>query len=212
MRQGNGFESWRQVHLHFVGGHRAQQFSLLRTITQPTWDTSTKQFTKQYYKWLEDIGRVQWDNKTTFDEVHQWISNYFNSTYTGAEDDKGQIGNINEKTEKQEEWYNDENNEYYGYEGFEEYNDQDVKYIIQMVNKGKGKRKGKNKGKGKGDKGGKDSKTVTCYTCGQQGHILPNCPTKKGKGKAKGSQSKGQWYDGKGSWQPQPQSYQQGYS
>eukprot|EP00971_Amphidinium_carterae_P080733 1597205-Amphidinium_carterae.1 len=47
-----------------------------------------------------------------------------------------------------------------------------------MLNKGKGKRKGKNKGKGK-DEGGKD-KTVTCYTCGQQGHISPNCPTKKG--------------------------------
>eukprot|EP00971_Amphidinium_carterae_P056355 1112895-Amphidinium_carterae.1 len=56
MRQGNGFESRRQLHLHFAGGHHAQRFSLLRTITQPTWHTSTKQFTKQYYKWLEDIG------------------------------------------------------------------------------------------------------------------------------------------------------------
>eukprot|EP00971_Amphidinium_carterae_P005130 102273-Amphidinium_carterae.1 len=50
-----------------------------------------------------------------------------------------------------------------------------------MLNKGKGKRKGKAKGKGK-DKGGKDGKTVTCDTCGQQGHISPNCPHKKGKG------------------------------
>eukprot|EP00971_Amphidinium_carterae_P049893 983395-Amphidinium_carterae.1 len=66
MRQGNGFESWRQLHLHnrlhFAGGHRAQQFSLLRAIAQPTWDTSTKQFTKQYYKWLEDIGRYEAEN------------------------------------------------------------------------------------------------------------------------------------------------------
>eukprot|EP00971_Amphidinium_carterae_P267779 5312618-Amphidinium_carterae.1 len=55
----------------------------------------------------------------------------------------------------------------------EEYNEEDIKYIMQMVQKGKGKRKGKGKAKGKGDKGGK---TVTCYTCGQQGHISPNCP------------------------------------
>eukprot|EP00971_Amphidinium_carterae_P067990 1345642-Amphidinium_carterae.1 len=46
MRHSNGFESWRQLHLHFAGGHRAQQFSLLRAITLPTWDTNTKQFTK----------------------------------------------------------------------------------------------------------------------------------------------------------------------
>eukprot|EP00971_Amphidinium_carterae_P165591 3282696-Amphidinium_carterae.1 len=50
-----------------------------------------------------------------------------------------------------------------------------------MLNKVKGKRKGKGK-----NKGGKDSKTVTCYTCGQQGRISPNCPTKKrNKGKGK---------------------------
>eukprot|EP00971_Amphidinium_carterae_P142901 2831069-Amphidinium_carterae.1 len=167
MRQANGFESWRQLHLHFAGGNRAQQFSLLRAITQPTWDTNTKQFTKQYYKWLEDIGRYEAENgvntitehvriativnnlkgpmgqqlmlrineQMTFDEVHQWISNYFNNTYTGADDDKGAIGNISEQeTEPQGEWngYNEENEEYY-----EEYNGEDVKYIIQMVNKGK---------------------------------------------------------------------------
>eukprot|EP00971_Amphidinium_carterae_P154957 3072693-Amphidinium_carterae.1 len=64
------------------------------------------------------------NQQTTFDEVHQWISNYFNSTDTGAEDDKAQIGNINEETEKQEEWYA-ENNEYYGQESYEEYNEED---------------------------------------------------------------------------------------
>eukprot|EP00971_Amphidinium_carterae_P185798 3688762-Amphidinium_carterae.1 len=58
----NGFESWRQLHLYFAGGHRAQQFALLGAITQPTWDTSAKQFTKQYYKWLEDIGRYEAEN------------------------------------------------------------------------------------------------------------------------------------------------------
>eukprot|EP00971_Amphidinium_carterae_P059606 1178606-Amphidinium_carterae.1 len=134
----------------------AQQFSLLRAIMQPTWDTSTKQFTKQYYKWFEDIGRYEAENgantitehvkiativnnlkgpmgqqlmlrinqQTTFDEVHQWISNYFNSTYTGANDDKGTIGSINEaENEQYDEWkdYNLKTEEYY-----EEYNDEDV--------------------------------------------------------------------------------------
>eukprot|EP00971_Amphidinium_carterae_P349465 6491032-Amphidinium_carterae.1 len=123
---------------------------------------------------------------------------------------KGAIGNINEaENENTEEWngYNDE--EYY-----DEYNEDDMRYIIQMVNKGKGKRKSKGKNKGK-DKGGKDSKTVTCYTCGQQGHISPNCPHKKGKGgkNKTGGPNKGHWYDGKGSWQPQSYGYQQqGYS
>eukprot|EP00971_Amphidinium_carterae_P020674 407585-Amphidinium_carterae.1 len=32
------------------------------TIMQPTWDTSTMQFTKQYHKWLEDIGRYGAEN------------------------------------------------------------------------------------------------------------------------------------------------------
>eukprot|EP00971_Amphidinium_carterae_P066260 1312116-Amphidinium_carterae.1 len=59
MTQTNGFESWRQLHLHLAGGPRAQQFLFLRTISQPTWDTSTKQFTKQHHKWLEDIGRYE---------------------------------------------------------------------------------------------------------------------------------------------------------
>eukprot|EP00971_Amphidinium_carterae_P052991 1043770-Amphidinium_carterae.1 len=70
------------------------------------------------------------NQQTTCDEVHQWISNYFNSTYTGADEDKGAVGNINEQeTEQYEEWkdYYEENEEYY-----EEYYDEDVKYIIQM--------------------------------------------------------------------------------
>eukprot|EP00971_Amphidinium_carterae_P300908 5978892-Amphidinium_carterae.1 len=146
MRQSNGFESWRQLHLHFAGGHHAQQFSLLRAITQPTWDTNTKQFTKQYYKWLEaleEIGRYEAENgantitehakiativnnlkgpmgqqlmlrinqTTTFDEVHQWTSNYFNSTCAGVDEEEGTIGNINDANEEQyDEWkeYNDQ--------------------------------------------------------------------------------------------------------
>eukprot|EP00971_Amphidinium_carterae_P281727 5592740-Amphidinium_carterae.1 len=99
------------------------------------------------------------------------------------------IGNINETDiEQYDEWkdYNEETEEYY-----EEYNDEDVKYVVAMLNKGKGKRKGKNKGKGK-DKGGKD-KAVTCYTCGQQGHISPNCPMKKG---GKGNKGKKGSYNG----------------
>eukprot|EP00971_Amphidinium_carterae_P267544 5307141-Amphidinium_carterae.1 len=98
------------------GGHRAQQFSLLRAIMQPSWTSETRQFTRQYYKWLEDVNRYEAENghgsitdhvkiatvlnnniaenlmmrinqATTFDDVYQWISNYFNSTYTGTEGD-----------------------------------------------------------------------------------------------------------------------------
>eukprot|EP00971_Amphidinium_carterae_P041753 820348-Amphidinium_carterae.1 len=47
---------------------------------------------------------------TTFDEVHQWISNFFNSTYTGIEEDKGTVGAITN--------YEEEN-----YENYEVYNE-----------------------------------------------------------------------------------------
>eukprot|EP00971_Amphidinium_carterae_P131814 2610912-Amphidinium_carterae.2 len=61
MRHSNGFEAWRQLTLHYAGGHRAQQFSVLRTIKSPSWD-STKQFKKQYYNWLEDVNRYEAEN------------------------------------------------------------------------------------------------------------------------------------------------------
>eukprot|EP00971_Amphidinium_carterae_P169129 3350520-Amphidinium_carterae.1 len=41
MRQSYGFESWRQLQLHFAGGHRAQQFSFLRAIMQPSWNSDS---------------------------------------------------------------------------------------------------------------------------------------------------------------------------
>eukprot|EP00971_Amphidinium_carterae_P182809 3627725-Amphidinium_carterae.1 len=43
-------------------GDRARQFPLLRTIMQPSWNSDTRQFTKQYYKWLEDINRYESEN------------------------------------------------------------------------------------------------------------------------------------------------------
>eukprot|EP00971_Amphidinium_carterae_P122148 2418640-Amphidinium_carterae.2 len=61
MGQSNGFELWRQLQLHFAGD-RAQQFSLLRAIMQPSWNSDTRQFKKQYYKWLEDISRYESEN------------------------------------------------------------------------------------------------------------------------------------------------------
>eukprot|EP00971_Amphidinium_carterae_P164570 3262660-Amphidinium_carterae.1 len=125
---------------------------------------------------------------TTFDEVHQWISNHFNSTYAGVDEDKGTIWNINDADEEQyDEWkdYNEETEEY-DYE----YNDDDVKYAVAMLNKGKGKRFRKGKGKGGKDKGGKDSKSVTCHACGQQGRVSPNCPMKKGGKAAKATKDR----------------------
>eukprot|EP00971_Amphidinium_carterae_P239228 4748940-Amphidinium_carterae.2 len=41
MRQSNGSESWRQLQLHFAGGRRAQQFSLLRAIMHSSWNSNT---------------------------------------------------------------------------------------------------------------------------------------------------------------------------
>eukprot|EP00971_Amphidinium_carterae_P207651 4120392-Amphidinium_carterae.1 len=37
MKRSNGFKVWRQLTLHYAGGHRAQQLSLLRTIMSPSW-------------------------------------------------------------------------------------------------------------------------------------------------------------------------------
>eukprot|EP00971_Amphidinium_carterae_P155390 3081731-Amphidinium_carterae.2 len=227
MRQSNGFESWRQLQLHFAGGHRAQQFSLLRTIMRPSWNSNTRQFTKQYYKWLEDINRYESENgqgtindhvkiatvvnnlkaresrgniaqnvmmrinqATTFDEVHQWISNYFNSAYTGTdEDNEGQVGGVSN--------YDDENYDNKGYYDEEnernwDYDNSDKVTIAFMNGKARGQRRGKGKGK-KGDNAkGKDGKTITFYTCGRQGHTSTTCyhniKGKSGKGQNKGYQ------------------------
>eukprot|EP00971_Amphidinium_carterae_P143487 2842876-Amphidinium_carterae.2 len=109
---------------------------------------------------------------TTFDEVHQWISNSFSSTHTGTDDERGAIGGVNN--------YEDKN---YNYEDYDEeydenmeYNDDDKIMIAFMKGKSKGKQKGKGKSK-KGDNGkGKDGKKrVTCYTCGRQGRTSTTC-------------------------------------
>eukprot|EP00971_Amphidinium_carterae_P011437 225181-Amphidinium_carterae.2 len=53
MRQSNGFEAWRQITLHYAGGHPAQQFSHCVQLRHRPRD-STKQFTlnftKQHYR------------------------------------------------------------------------------------------------------------------------------------------------------------------
>eukprot|EP00971_Amphidinium_carterae_P011233 221102-Amphidinium_carterae.5 len=120
MRQSSGFEAWRQLTLHYAGGHRAQQVSLLCASMQPKWDPTTKQFTRQYHKWLEDINRYESENGqgSVTDHVKiaaiinhlkgpiaqhlmlRWISNFFNSTYTGTDDDNAAIGAVTEETDK----------------------------------------------------------------------------------------------------------------
>eukprot|EP00971_Amphidinium_carterae_P044697 879368-Amphidinium_carterae.2 len=120
--------------------------------------------TRQHCTELDD------DNQSgdDIDEVHQCISNYFNSTYSGTdEDNKGQVGGVNNYDE---ESYNEENFDEENEDNWEYDNDDKIK-IAYMKGKAKGHRKGKGKGK-KGDNGkGKDAKTtVTCYTCGRQGH------------------------------------------
>eukprot|EP00971_Amphidinium_carterae_P351148 6491937-Amphidinium_carterae.1 len=119
MRQSNGFESWRQLQLHFAGGHRAQQFLLLRASMQPSWNSHTRQFTKQYYKWLEDINRYESENKqgTLNDYVKIATGEQYHGQHCAELDDedqstddirRGTIGGVNNY---KEENYNDENYE-----------------------------------------------------------------------------------------------------
>eukprot|EP00971_Amphidinium_carterae_P148997 2954061-Amphidinium_carterae.1 len=63
------------------------------------------------------------NNATRFTEVHQWISNSFNNTYTGTDDDNAAIGAVTEQTENDK--YNEQmmiafNNWYKGKGNFPE--------------------------------------------------------------------------------------------
>eukprot|EP00971_Amphidinium_carterae_P286153 5681931-Amphidinium_carterae.1 len=105
------------------------------------------------------------------DDVHQWISNYFNSTYTGTEgDNRGEVGGVSN--------YDNEN-----YDN-EEYNEEEYDGDNSVLQR-------RSKRTKKGDNGkGKEAKTITCYTCGKQGHTSTRCYYNKGKsGKV---QNKGQ--------------------
>eukprot|EP00971_Amphidinium_carterae_P087626 1733753-Amphidinium_carterae.1 len=68
-----------------------QQFLLLRTITQPTWDSSTKQFTKQYYKWLKVGGGelCQYNHRTREDRDDSQQFEGSNGGTIDAEDQSG---------------------------------------------------------------------------------------------------------------------------
>eukprot|EP00971_Amphidinium_carterae_P302006 5999984-Amphidinium_carterae.1 len=68
-------------------------------------------------------------------------------------------------------------NEEYNEEEYDEnwdYDNNDPGTIAFMKGKARGQREGKGKGK-KGDNKGKESRTVTCYTCGKQGHTSTFC-------------------------------------
>eukprot|EP00971_Amphidinium_carterae_P118272 2343042-Amphidinium_carterae.1 len=136
---------------------------------------------------------------TTFDEVHQWISNYLNSTYAGADEEKGTIGAINEPDEEQYEEWNEATEEYY-----DDYNDEDVKYVVAMLNKGKGKRRqkgGKSKGGKKGQKGQrKGYQLPQSYGYQQNGYSgYSGQPPYTGQPPATGYNPKGKGY-GKQPW------------
>eukprot|EP00971_Amphidinium_carterae_P322365 6407076-Amphidinium_carterae.1 len=108
---------------------------------------------------------------TTFDDVHQWNSNYQNSTYTGTEgDNRGQVGGVSNVGN--ENYDNDEFNK----EEYDENWDYDSNDPV-MIAFNKGKAKGQRKGTGKkGDNTkGKEGRTVTCYTCAKQGHTSTFC-------------------------------------
>eukprot|EP00971_Amphidinium_carterae_P064612 1280263-Amphidinium_carterae.2 len=209
MRQSSGFEAWQQLTLHYAGGHRAQQFSLLRTIMQPSWDSTTKQFTKQYYKSLEGIRKYESENgqgsitdqvkiaaiinhlkgpiaqhlmlrvnnTTTFTEVHQWISNFSNSTYRVTEEENGTIGGVTDETEKYNEQAMIAFNKWYKGKGRGQWNKS------KETGKGKEGKKGDNFYNAKGAGKNIEQQPVICYACGRPGHTKPQCyQNTKGKG------------------------------
>eukprot|EP00971_Amphidinium_carterae_P288853 5735462-Amphidinium_carterae.2 len=108
MRQSNSFESWRQLQLHFAGGTElnnvrffAQTCSRagIATLDNSPSSTASDCDSGQQPGYLK--GNIAQNlmmriiQAATFDEVHQWISNYFNSTYTETdEDNKGQVGGV----------------------------------------------------------------------------------------------------------------------
>eukprot|EP00971_Amphidinium_carterae_P324619 6451622-Amphidinium_carterae.1 len=66
---------------------------------------------------LEDVNRYESENgqgsitdhilrvinATTFTETHQWISKFFNNTYTGTDDDNAAIGAVAKEADKYNE-------------------------------------------------------------------------------------------------------------
>eukprot|EP00971_Amphidinium_carterae_P100735 1993008-Amphidinium_carterae.1 len=105
-------------------------------------------------------------------QVHQWTSNFFNSTYSRTEDEHGTIAGVIDETEE----YN------------AEYNEQVmIAFNIRKGQWNRGKGKGKDKGGKKGDNdhnpigAGKDKgqQPVVCYTCGRPGHTSPECYQKE---------------------------------
>eukprot|EP00971_Amphidinium_carterae_P120354 2384759-Amphidinium_carterae.2 len=148
-----------------------------------SWDSSTKQFTRQYYKWLEDIDRYESENGqgSITDHVHQWISNFFNSTYSGAEDEHGTIGGVNDETEQYNEQIMMAFNKWYKGKGKGQWNEGKGKH--------KGGKQGDNYNNAKGAGKDKGKQTVICYTCGRPRHSSPQCYQN-----TKGMGNKGQSY------------------
>eukprot|EP00971_Amphidinium_carterae_P314042 6241748-Amphidinium_carterae.2 len=166
----NGFEALRQLTLHYAGSHRAQHFSLLRTIMSPSWDSNKQfsEFTKQYHRCLEDITDT---NQKMALEPLRTIGSHLDrqllKEYSGTNDESGTIRGVN--------------------------NDNDPQMIAfnkWMARKGKGTtagqkdgQKARTKAKTRAalerrvttiTKGARTNKrknnTITCYTCGKRGH------------------------------------------
>eukprot|EP00971_Amphidinium_carterae_P050370 992363-Amphidinium_carterae.2 len=117
MRQSNGFESWRQGRppssTIFTSSHNDDSRSQAGIATLNTSPSSTTSGTiNDHVKIATVVNNLKGsiaqnllmriNQATIFDEAHQWISNYFNSTYTGTNEyNKGQVGGVNN--------YDDEN-------------------------------------------------------------------------------------------------------
>eukprot|EP00971_Amphidinium_carterae_P173917 3447446-Amphidinium_carterae.1 len=216
MRQSSRFEACRQLTLHSAAGHRAQQFPLLRTLMQPNWDSTTKQLTRTYYKWLEDINRYASENGQGSIADHVSIATITNHLKRPiAQHLMQRVNNTTTCTEVRQLINNFFNNTYTGTDddnaAIGEVTEQTEtdKYNEQMMIAFNKRYKGRKRTMGDDNyhnyKGGKDKgkQPMVCYTCGRPSHTAPQCyHTTKGKGKGRSHQ-----YNNKGhqAYSPQQQ-------
>ena len=136
----------------------------------------------------EDIPRVQFSIMVT--KLREYLTDKrLESNFSKNKDDMD-IGGVGGKSEdSQNEEYQEEyggydySNHDYDHNHNHDYSNHDYSNINAFGKGYKGYGKGGPYSKGKGKGKGKD---ITCYNCGEAGHIAAQCPYSKGGGKAKG--------------------------
>eukprot|EP00971_Amphidinium_carterae_P138755 2749712-Amphidinium_carterae.2 len=61
-----GYETWRQLNVHYYGRSVTRQYANLRHILSPTWanHNSASEMFKHYIPWLQTIQEYEWTRKT----------------------------------------------------------------------------------------------------------------------------------------------------